>query len=86
MRAMMFPEGTPTAFIRFIPVDDVLEELVIVFLLFIPISGIIGTLLGGYILPPIIMVVHKLFFRNKKFYGIQYESEEKKINLLKSGF
>ncbi|GAH87802.1 unnamed protein product, partial [marine sediment metagenome] len=77
---------TPNALIQFIPVDDVLAELVIVFLVFIPISGIIGVLLGGYILSLIIMVLHKYFYRSKKFYGIQYESEDKKFSLLKSGF
>ena len=86
MRAIIFPSGTPNALIQFIPVDDVLAELVIVFLVFIPISGIIGVLLGGYILSPIIMVLHKYFYRSKKFYGIQYESEDKKFSLLKSGF
>lgn len=86
MRAIIFPSGTPKALIQFIPVDDVLAELVLVFLVFIPISGIIGVLLGGYILSPIIMVLHKFLYRSKKFYGIQYESEDKKFNLLKSGF
>ena len=86
MRIIIFPEGTPKALIQFIPVDDVLAELVLVFLIFIPISGIIGILLGGYILSPIIMVLHKFFYRSKKFYGVQYESEDKKFKLLKSGF
>ena len=86
MRAIIFPEGTPIALTRFIPVDDVLVELVLVFVILIPISGIIGTLLGGYILSPIIMILHKFFYRSNKFYGIQHESEDKKISLLSSGF
>ncbi len=86
MKAIIFPEGTPKALIQFIPVDDVLAELVLVFLVLIPISGIIGVLLGGYILSPIIMILHKFFYRTKKFYGIQFESEDKKFSLLKSGF
>lgn len=86
MRAIIFPEGTPKAVNQFIPVDDVLAELVFVFLVFIPLSGIIGVLLGGYFLSPIIMILHKFFYRSKKFYGIQYESEDKKFSLLKSGF
>ncbi|NVM20045.1 MAG: hypothetical protein HWN80_20255, partial [Candidatus Lokiarchaeota archaeon] len=77
---------TPNAVIQFIPVDDVLSILVIVFLVLIPISGIIGALLGGYVLSPIIMILHKFFYGSKKFYGIQYELKEQKVSLLKSGF
>jgi len=86
MRAIIFPEGTPIALTQFIPVDDVLTELFFVFVILIPISGIIGALLGGYILSPLIMILHKLFYRSKKYYGIQYGSEDKKISLLSSGF
>ncbi|NVM45441.1 MAG: hypothetical protein HWN79_11045 [Candidatus Lokiarchaeota archaeon] len=86
MSVIIFPEGTPNAVIQFIPVDDVLSILVIVFLVLIPISGIIGALLGGYVLSPIIMILHKFFYGSKKFYGIQYESREQKVSLLKSGF
>ena len=86
MRAIIFPEGTPIALTNFIPVDDVLVELVLVFVIFLPISGIIGVLLGGYILSPLIMILHKFLYRSKKYYGIQYESEDKKIRLLSSGF
>ncbi|NVM16765.1 MAG: hypothetical protein HWN80_03555 [Candidatus Lokiarchaeota archaeon] len=86
MRVIIFPEVTPIALTRFIPVEDVLAELVLVFVVLIPISGIIGALLGGYILSPIIMVLHKFFYRSNKFYGIQYESEDKKVSLIKSGF
>lgn len=86
MQAIIFPEGTPTAIINFIPADDVLAILVLVFLVFIPISGIIGALLGGYVLSPIILFLHKAIYRSKRFYGIQYEFEEKKPSLLKSGF
>lgn len=86
MRGVIIPEGTPIALTKFIPVDDVLTELFLVFVIILPISGIIGTLLGGYILSPLIMILHKLFYRSKKYYGIQYESEDKKISLLSSGF
>ena len=82
MSAIIFPEGTPKALIRFIPVDDVLSILVIVFLVLIPISGIIGALLGGYVLSPLIMILHKFFYGSKIFYGFQYESREQKVNLL----
>ncbi len=84
LRIIIFPDDTPVALTRFIPVDDVLIELVFVFVLILPISGIIGTLLGGYILSPIIMVFHKVFYRSSKFYGIQYEPNREKVKLLSS--
>ncbi len=86
LRSVIFPDGTPVALTRFIPVDDVLVELILVFILILPLSGIIGTFLGGYILSPIIMVLHKSFYRSSKFYGIQSESNNKKVKLLNSGF
>ena len=86
LRSVIFPEGTPVALTRFIPVDDVLVELILVFVLILPLSGIIGTFLGGYILSPIIMFLHKSFYRSSKFYGIQSESNNKKVKLLNSGF
>ena len=86
LRSVIFPYGTPVALTRFIPVDDVLIELILVFVLILPLSGIIGTFLGGYILSPIIMVLHKSFYRSSKFYGIQSEPNNKKVKLLSSGF
>ena len=86
LRSIIFPVGTPISLTRFIPVDDVLVELILVFVLLLPISGIIGTFLGGYILSPIIMVLHKNFYKSSKFYGIQSESSSKKVKLLSSGF
>ncbi|MHA2289393.1 MAG: hypothetical protein ACXABG_11465 [Promethearchaeota archaeon] len=86
MRAIIFPEGTPKTIVQFVPADDVLNILVLFFLVLIPISGIIGALLGGYVLSPIIMMLHKYFYRSTKFYSIQFESSEKKVSLLKSSF
>jgi len=86
LRSVIFPYGTPVALTRFIPVDDVLVELILVFVLILPLSGIIGTFLGGYILSPIIMVLHKSFYSSSKFYGIQSEPNNKKVKLLSSGF
>jgi len=86
LRSIIFPVGTPIGLTRFIPIDDVLVELILVFVLLLPISGIIGAFLGGYILSPIIMVIHKNFFKSSKFYGIQSESSSEKFKLLSSGF
>ena len=86
LKAVVFPKDASIALTRFVPIDDALTEIGLIFVIFLPISGIIGTLLGGYILSPIIMAFHKFFYRTRKNYGIQYESKEKKIKLLSSGF
>jgi hypothetical protein len=84
--SFFFPEGSPVSLTRFIPINDALIELAIVFVLILPISGLIGTIIGGYVISPLIMVLHKGFYRSKKYYGIQYEIDLKKINLLSFGF
>jgi hypothetical protein len=86
MKTLILPQGSPIALTRFIPIDDVLVELVLVFIILLPISGMIGTLLGGYIISPIIMILHKFFYGKKKYYGIQYDTDERKLKLLTSGF
>jgi len=86
LRILFFPEGAPFALTRFIPISDALIEVAIVFVLILPISGLIGTIVGGYVISPIIIVLHKGFFRSKKYYGIQYETDSKRINLLSFGF
>ena len=82
LRNILFRDVPPVALTRFIPVNDVLIELIMVFVLILPISGIIGTFFGGYILSPMIMVFHKSFYRSSKFYGIQSESNTQKVKLL----
>ena len=83
---IFFPEGSPIALTRFIPINDALIELVIVFVIILPISGVLGIIIGGYVISPIIMVLHKGFFRSKKYYGIQYETDSKRMSLLSFGF
>ncbi len=86
LKIVFFPEGSPIALTRFIPINDALIELVIVFVIILPISGVLGIIIGGYVISPIIMVLHKGFYRSKKYYGIQYETDSKRISLLSFGF
>ena len=55
---------------RFVPAEDVALELVIIFLIILPISSIISLFIGGYILTPIVIILHRAFFKNKMFYWI----------------
>ncbi len=77
LRIFFFPEGAPFALTRFIPISDALIEIAIVFVLILPISGLIGTIVGGYVISPLIMVFYKGLFMSKKYYCIQYETDSK---------
>jgi len=57
----------------YIPINNLLIELAIIFIFILPISGLLGLLVGGYLLSPIIMILHKKLIGSKLFYGIQTE-------------
>lgn len=69
----LFKPVAPIALTRFIPLNDVLIELLLIFIFILPISSIIGVILGGYIITPLILLVHKKILGSKMFYGIQSE-------------
>jgi hypothetical protein len=71
---------------RIVPAQDVLTGLAIIFIIILPIASIIGLSLGGYLLTPIIMILHKLLFRSKNYYGIQYQSHIEEGRFLALGF
>lgn len=57
----------------YLPINNLLIELALIFTLILPISGLIGLLVGGYVLSPIIMFLHKKIIGSKLYYGIQNE-------------
>ncbi|MFX0033540.1 MAG: hypothetical protein ACFE8E_07205 [Candidatus Hodarchaeota archaeon] len=61
---------------RYIPINDLLIELAIIYVFILPISGMLGLLIGGYLLSPIIMILHKKLLGSKLFYGIQIEPKK----------
>lgn len=59
---------------RLIPINNLSIELALIFILILPLSGLLGLFIGGYLLSPIIMVLHKKLIGSKMFYGVQKKS------------
>ncbi|MFX1378588.1 MAG: hypothetical protein ACFFA4_05805 [Promethearchaeota archaeon] len=83
---MFFRPAIPIDLSRFIPLDDVLLELGFIFIIILPLSALIGLLIGGYLISPIILFLHKKFFGSRMHYGIQLEKRNEKILLFSQGF
>ncbi|MCK4381336.1 MAG: hypothetical protein KAW51_09390 [Candidatus Lokiarchaeota archaeon] len=82
----LYRPAVPMALTRFIPLNDLFLELGIIFIVILPLSGIIGLIIGGYIISPLILSLHKKIYRSKRHYGIQRESSSDKTKLLSKGF
>lgn len=86
IRSPIFPNFPDATLTRFVPAQDMVLELAIIFLIILPISSIISLLIGGYLLTPIVIILHRAFFRNKMFYGIQYKSNLEEGRFISLGF
>jgi len=82
----IYRPAEPMALTRFIPINDLFLELGLIFVVILPLSGIIGLIIGGYIISPLILYLHKKIYRSKRYYGIQRESSSDKSKLLSKGF
>ena len=69
---------------NFIPIRDMGIEIALIFIIIIPISSIIGMLIGGYLFAPLFLSIHKKFFGSKVEYGI-YKKEYKDFKFLTEG-
>jgi len=83
---LIFKPPAPIALSRFVPLDDVFIELAFIFIIIFPFSGLIGLLLGGYLITPIILYLHKKIYGSKMHYGIQQTSDSGKIKFFSKGF
>jgi len=54
----------------FIPLSDIGIEIGLIFIVFLPLSSILGVLIGGYVFAPILLFTHKKIFGFKVEYGI----------------
>ncbi|TXT59141.1 MAG: membrane protein of unknown function [Promethearchaeota archaeon] len=70
----------------FIPTDSIITELLLVFTLFIPFGGLIGYMIGGYILGPIFLYIHKKIFGTDLIYAIQEKKEVQSISIFYKSF
>ena len=86
IKSPAFPLNVDVSLSSIVPAQDVLTGLAIIFIIILPITSIIGLSIGGYILTPIIMILHKLLFKSKNYYGIQYHSHIEEGRFLVLGF
>lgn len=83
---ILFRPVDPIDLSRFLPVDDVLLELGIIFIIVLPFSAVIGLLIGGYLLSPVVLFVHKKLYSSSMYYGIQTEQRLEKLLLFSKSF
>ncbi|MFX1241749.1 MAG: hypothetical protein ACFFA7_10935 [Promethearchaeota archaeon] len=82
----MFRPVISIALTRFIPLDDIILTLGIIFIIFFPISALVGFVIGGYLISPIILYLHKKFYGSNLHYGIQTAQKPKRILLFSQSF
>ena len=78
---VLFKPAVPIALTRFLPPDDILLELGFIFIIILPLSALIGLIIGGYLITPIILYIHKRIYGSKMYYGIQVEQKSEKLKL-----
>ncbi len=83
---ILFRPVIPIDLSRFIPLDDVLLELGIIFIIILPLSALTGLIIGGYLISPIILYLHKKFYGSSMYYGIQTEQRSEKLLLFSKSF
>jgi hypothetical protein len=58
-------------FSPFIPSNDQYVEVTLILSVFTPISALVGGLMGGYFLAPVLLFIHRNLLGSKMIYGIQ---------------
>ena len=69
-----------------IPSNDMYLQVNLILLVFVPISSAIGGLMGGYLLGPILLFLHKSIFGSKYSYWIQEYPKSKTFGTLFRGY
>ncbi|MFX0040354.1 MAG: hypothetical protein ACFFCY_07405 [Promethearchaeota archaeon] len=83
---ILFRPSIPIALSRFVPLNDILLELGFIFIIVLPLSALVGLLIGGYLISPIIIYLHKKLYGSKMYYGIQFEQRTEKLSLFSKSF
>ena len=68
----------------FIPISDIGIEIGLIFIVILPLSSILGVLIGGYVFAPILLFTHKRIFGSKVEYGI-YNKDFKGFKFFSEG-
>ena len=69
-----------------IPSNDMYVQVNLILLVFVPISSVIGGLVGGYLLGPILLFLHKSIFGAKYSYWIQERPKSKTFGAVFRGY
>jgi hypothetical protein len=69
-----------------IPINNIYVEVALIFLVFAPISALIGGLIGGYILTPVFIFIHKNILGSKLLYGIQERPQPQTFKKMSRGY
>ncbi|MBY9007788.1 MAG: hypothetical protein KGD63_13685 [Candidatus Lokiarchaeota archaeon] len=69
-----------------IPGKIMILEFLLVFTILIPVAGFFGYLLGGYLLAPLFLFIHKKILGKNLIYGIQEKSKTSEIRFFGKGF
>lgn len=83
--ALHFILGPGINFSVLIPGRDMALEILLISLLFIPISIILSFYIGGYCLSPLFLFIHKKIFGRKTDYGIKIKTDSHKIRYITEG-
>lgn len=69
-----------------IPINNLYAEVALIFLVFAPISALIGGLIGGYILTPVFIFIHKNVLGSNLLYGIQERPQPQTFKKMSRGY
>jgi len=83
---IFFPDILGYSLSPLIPTEYIIYEQIFLCNFLIPFSGIIGYLLGGYVLAPLFLYVHKKVFGSKLSYGIQKKAKVSDISIFSKSF
>ena len=75
-----------TYFSPLIPSDNQYVEVALILLVFAPISALTGGMIGGYLLAPVFLFIHKNIIGSKMLYGIQNRPQPQTFKKMMRGY
>jgi hypothetical protein len=81
-----YANPTPTNLTPLIPINNLYIEVALIFLVLAPTSALIGGLMGGYILTPVFIFIHKKILGSNLLYGIQERPQPQTFKKISRGY